>query len=447
MADLASAHTEPPGEREHHGQLPSGRRVLQQAVDQGDVLADAEEPHMLTPSRSPDPGPDVVRAAFDFAERIPVGCCALDMEGRITFINTTGADLVGAGATVLRGARPWEALLWMNDPLFEDRYREAVITRRPVSFTALRPPDSWLSFHLYPDDRGISLQIIPLPGGGGDGTAPTESSAPVAAAEPGGATTLYHLMHLAAALAECSSVADVAQAVADQLVPAVGSRGLALMMVEEGRLRIIAERGYSREFLSRYDGAPLTEDTPPSDTLVTGVPKFFGSFDEFKNAYPEVIRYRSRDAWAFLPLIASGRPVGSLVISYDRPRPFPVAERAALTSTAGLIAQALGRARLYDTKHELARTLQAGLLPPALPRVPGLDVTARYVPASHGMEIGGDFYDLIRCGSSGAAAVIGDVQGHNIQAAALMGQVRIAVHAHATAGTPPPKSSREPTVS
>lgn len=55
------------------------------------------------------------------------------------------------------------------------------------------------------------------------------------------------------------------------------------------------------------------------------------------------------------------------------------------------------------------------------------------------MEIGGDFYDLIRLGDSAdaAAAVIGDVQGHNVAAAALMGQVRTAVHAHATLGTPP----------
>lgn len=53
------------------------------------------------------------------------------------------------------------------------------------------------------------------------------------------------------------------------------------------------------------------------------------------------------------------------------------------------------------------------------------------------MDIGGDFYDLIRCTPTTAVAVIGDVQGHNTTAAALMGQVRTAVHAHATAGATP----------
>lgn len=140
-------------------------------------------------------------------------------------------------------------------------------------------------------------------------------------------------------------------------------------------------------------------------------------------------------AWAFLPLIASNRPIGSLVLAYGHPRVFAPGERAVLTSIAGLIAQALDRARLYDATHQLARSLQTGLLPHTLPRVPRLEVAARYLPAAYGLEIGGDFYDLIRIDDTTVAAAIGDVQGHNVNAAALMGQVRTAVHAGA--GAPP----------
>jgi serine phosphatase RsbU (regulator of sigma subunit) len=71
-----------------------------------------------------------------------------------------------------------------------------------------------------------------------------------------------------------------------------------------------------------------------------------------------------------------------------------------------------------------------------LPTVPGLRVHARYLPAA-GMNIGGDFYDLIDLGPGGTVAVIGDVQGHDIAAAALMGQVRTAIHANTTAGASP----------
>ncbi len=70
-------------------------------------------------------------------------------------------------------------------------------------------------------------------------------------------------------------------------------------------------------------------------------------------------------AWAVLPLIASNRPIGSVLLSYDRPRPFPPSERAILTSLAGLVGQALDRARLYDNKDRLAHRLQSALLPTA----------------------------------------------------------------------------------
>ena len=208
------------------------------------------------------------------------------------------------------------------------------------------------------------------------------------------------------------------------------------MTAEEGRLHIISHRGYSADFISRFDGTPLAAPTPTAHALATNTPVFFTTFADFQHAYPGAPRHEGRRAWAFLPLTASGRRIGSLALSYEQPRPFPPAERAILTALAGLIAQALDRARLYDAARTLAHALQTGLLPPVLPRIPGLDVAARYLPAGRGRDIGGDFYDLIHAAPA-ATAVIGDVQGHNTTAAALMGQVRTAVHAHAATGTPP----------
>jgi serine phosphatase RsbU (regulator of sigma subunit) len=132
--------------------------------------------------------------------------------------------------------------------------------------------------------------------------------------------------------------------------------------------------------------------------------------------------------------MASGQYFGVCVVGYRQPRSFTLQERATLTAISALISQSLDRARQYDAKHRLADGLQAGLLPRTLPTVHGLDVAARYLPASHGMEVGGDFYDLIRLSDTEAAAVIGDVQGHGVSAAGLMGEVRTAVHAYAVAG-------------
>ncbi|MET9420619.1 SpoIIE family protein phosphatase [Streptomyces sp. NPDC006540] len=407
--------------------------ILRHAADSGHRLLPEGEPRIVTPPRPQETDPAQAMAAHRFAERLPVGCCALDLDGRITFINQAGAELVGAGAASLLGKRPWEILLWLQDPVFEERYRAAVLSRQPTSFVAVRSPGTRLAFELYPDETGLSVHIKPA---AEDGAVPAAQQ-PAYPAEAVNVMALYQLTHLAAALAEAVSVQDVVDLAADQIVPALGPQGLVLMTVDDGRLRVVGHRGYSDEFLERVDGTPVTSDVAGVHVGTTGAAEFFPSFDDFRLAHPHTSRYRNRSAWAFLPLTASGRPVGSLALSYDRPRPFPPAERALLTSLAGLIAQALDRARLYDAKHTLAHTLQTGLLPHTLPHVAGLDVAARYRPAGHGTDIGGDFYDLIRCTATTVVAAIGDVQGHNTTAAALMGQVRTAVHAHATAGASP----------
>ncbi|MEU1464446.1 SpoIIE family protein phosphatase [Streptomyces sp. NPDC005727] len=410
----------------------SMRPILQRAAASGHVLV-GPEPRILPAPHNRTAGPAEAQAAVDFTERLPSGCCALDTDGRITFLTTAAAELLGADIADLLGARPWEALAWLDNPVAEDRYRAAVLSHRPTSFTARRPPDQWLQFHLYPDASGISVRIVPTPAS--DAVPPPELLHPAPATDPGRATALYQLMHLAATLTEAVGVQDVVARVADQVLPALGGQALALMAAEEGRLRIIGYDGYSAELMDRFDAIPLTSEAPAVRVLTTGEPSFFGTFADLARAYPPAVRQDEMAAWAFLPLIASGRPVGSLVLAFDRPRTFPSEERSVLTATAGLIAQALDRARLYDAKQQLAHDLQASLLPRTLPCIPGLDVAARYLPASYGIEVGGDFYDLIRLSRTAAVAAIGDVQGHNVKAATLMGQVRTAVHAGA--GAPP----------
>lgn len=422
-----------PGEREA---LEAGcqhlGRVLQQSAERGDPLPPRGRPRTLPPLPPRIRPVAEARAMTAFVERLPGGSCALDLSGRITFITPAAAGLVAADRSALLGALPWEALPWMDVPHVEDRYRAALVTRRPQVFTMLRPPDTWLTFELYPDSSGISVRILP---GRADDGAPEPPSSP--ATGPGRATVLYHLMHLAATLTEAVGVQDVVDQTADQLLPALDAQAMVLMTADDGRLRIVGHRGYDADVVDRFDAAPLSPDIPAVRPLTTGEPDFFASFAEMEAAYPGTVHEDGMSAWALLPLIASGRPIGSLLLAYERPHPFPPGERAVLTSLAGLVGQALDRARLYDSKHALAHRLQAALLPHTLPVVDGLEVTARYLPAARGLGIGGDFYDLIRLDRHTVVATIGDVQGHNVDAAALMGQVRTAVHVHAALGAPP----------
>lgn len=109
-----------------------------------------------------------------------------------------------------------------------------------------------------------------------------------------------------------------------------------------------------------------------------------------------------------------------------------------LLATLGrLTTQALEKTEVQRARVELAEALQRGLLPSTLPTVPGLRTAARYAPARNGLDIGGDWYDGFRMADGTLGFSIGDVQGHDVEAAALMGQIRIAMRAVATATDDP----------
>ncbi|MBG0850675.1 SpoIIE family protein phosphatase [Streptomyces spinoverrucosus] len=365
--------------------------------------------------------------------RLPYGLCSLDLYGRISFANPAAAELIGVPTSRLLGTHLWAAVPWLNDPVYEDRYRAALISQHVTSFVALRPPGEWLSFRLYPSATGLSVRVSRARAVSEMGrTAPPPSDG------PSRLVTITQLLSLAGALTEAVSVQDVVQLVAEEIAPAVGSQALVVLGSRAGRLHVLGHRGYPDPHLvERFDGTPLSAPTPGAHALNSGVPAFFESQAELERLYP--IRHATPDgfaAWAYVPLIASGRPVGTCVLAYAEPHAFPADERAVLTSLGGLIALALERALLYDAKHQLAHGLQAALLPHSLPPLPGIDTAARYLAGTRGMDIGGDFYDVVPVEGL-AAAVIGDVQGHNVTAAGLMGQIRTAVRAYTTVGQSP----------
>ncbi|MER6996762.1 PP2C family protein-serine/threonine phosphatase [Streptomyces sp. NPDC000410] len=109
-----------------------------------------------------------------------------------------------------------------------------------------------------------------------------------------------------------------------------------------------------------------------------------------------------------------------------------------LLATLGrLTAQAREGAELQRARVDLAVALQRDMLPATLPALPGLQTGARYMPARHGLDIGGDWYDGFRMPDGSLGFSIGDVQGHDVEAAAFMGQIRIGLRAVATASTDP----------
>ncbi|MEH0425637.1 SpoIIE family protein phosphatase [Streptomyces stelliscabiei] len=391
------------------------------------------EPDLSAPSATMVAGTLGTVEAARMVARLPYGMCALDLHGRITFANASTAELLGIPVSGLLGTQLWVSVPWLNDPAYEDRYRAALMSQHVTSFVALRPPSDWLSFRLYPGSNGLSVRISRA-----RAVAEAEHAARVEGDGPGRLVTIHHVLALASALTEAVGVQDVVELVADEIVPAIGGQALVMYGSRAGRLHVLGHRGYADPHLvERFDGTPLTAPMPGAHALTTGVPAFFESRQQLEHLYP--VRQDTPDglsAWAYIPLIASGRPVGTWVLGYAEPHPFPADERAVLTSLSGLIAQALERALLYDAKHQLAHGLQQALLPHSLPSIPGIEAASRYLPATRGMDIGGDFFDLV-LSHGRASAVIGDVQGHNVTAAGLMGQIRTAVRAYTTVGHSP----------
>ncbi|MEV0197695.1 SpoIIE family protein phosphatase [Nonomuraea sp. NPDC050691] len=407
--------------------------LLRRAAETGHPVVPGERPRPLAVGRDAEADPEEALAALDYVNRLPEGCCALDMDGRVTFITETAAGLLGGKVSELLGARPWEVLPWLRDPVFEANYRAAALSNQVTAFTAANPRGERLAFELHSDPSGISVRIVPVPG-----PVLQEPQADTGhLIRPIRADTLYNLVHLASTLTRAVTVQDVVDLVTEQVIVLCDAQGMAILLAENGRMLVVGSHNYEPEVIDHFDGLPLTAHSASQHVMLTGEAAFFGNWEELAARHPDAVAQPGMAAWAVLPLIASDRPIGTVVLSYEHAHVFTADERATLTSLAGLVAQALERARLYDVKHHLAEALQASLLPSALPSVPRLDVAARYLPATRGMDIGGDFYDLIRLDESTAAAVIGDVQGHDMTAAALMGQVRTAIHAHATAGASP----------
>ncbi|MFJ6752613.1 MULTISPECIES: PP2C family protein-serine/threonine phosphatase [unclassified Streptomyces] len=100
-----------------------------------------------------------------------------------------------------------------------------------------------------------------------------------------------------------------------------------------------------------------------------------------------------------------------------------------LTTLGRLTAKAREGAELQQARVELAEALQREMLPASLPEVPGLRTAAGYAPARHGLDIGGDWFDGFPLPDGALAFSLGDVQGHDVEAAAFMGQIRIGLRA------------------
>jgi PAS domain S-box-containing protein len=184
----------------------------------------------------------------------------------------------------------------------------------------------------------------------------------------------------------------------------------------------------------RYTGTTLEEELGPSWSLGVhpdDAPAVISSWNEKLAARePWEIEYRLRGKdgdyrWIVdrgVPRYEGGRFAGYVGTAID------IHERKTMEARLR---------EVYEREHTIAETLQRSLLPERLPRIEGLEIAARYLPAGHGAAVGGDWYDALERADGRVALVVGDVVGHGLRAAAIMGQLRNAFRAYGLAEASP----------
>ncbi|MET7746682.1 SpoIIE family protein phosphatase [Streptomyces sp. NPDC005385] len=249
------------------------------------------------------------------------------------------------------------------------------------------------------------------------------------------------LLRSADALADTTGLADVRQQVRDLLSSDLKPAYVGLVLVEgagRDRLRrIVDSTGYALmertyETYRLQDAWPTARAVRENRTITVNDPA------ELRRDYaPEAL-----DAFESLglhssvcvPLPGTVIPLGTLVLGWDGPHEIDIVEQAVLASLAGYTARAVERALFVDNRIDVAHQMQEAMLT-ALPAVTGLELTALYRPAAETDLVGGDWYDayLLPTAAQGGedssvadrvAISVGDITGHDMQAATLMGQIR-----------------------
>ncbi|WP_032796706.1 SpoIIE family protein phosphatase, partial [Streptomyces sp. HCCB10043] len=243
-----------------------------------------------------------------------------------------------------------------------------------------------------------------------------------------------------AALAHARTVKDVIAVLKNsQGLAHLGATSLVMGLLESGRIHLVAD-GPEGAYVPGTRYTRVDEQYPMSEVVRTLSPRFIESAEDFAASYPILwpnISHLGITSAAYMPLIAQARPIGALGLLYRDKGGFTADERNLLMALGTSIAQSLQRAMLYEQEHDLAEGLQQAMLPRRIPSVPGAQVAVRYRSARLGRDIGGDWYDLIPLPGGRVGAVIGDVQGHDTHAAAVMGQLRIVLRAYAAEGHSP----------
>lgn len=240
------------------------------------------------------------------------------------------------------------------------------------------------------------------------------------------------LQRVSAALVRAHTPEDVAAVVVSEGVAVMGASGGGLLVPagDGEHLAVPGVVGYGEELVGALRGERIDARLPAATAIRTGEAIWLESQRERDAQFPELRGFESSTvAMCAVPLVIGQRIIGALRFSFNRQKLFDDDERTFVLALAAQTAQTLQRTETYAAEREAALELQRELLPQDILPPAGWDLAAYYSPAGE-QEAGGDFYDVIPLPGGRLIAVVGDVMGRGVQAAAAMAQIRSIIRAY-----------------
>ncbi|MER6250135.1 SpoIIE family protein phosphatase [Streptomyces sp. NPDC001584] len=405
---------------------------------------------------------DSLAALQSLFTQSPIGLATLGTDLRFLRVNDALARMNGVSAAEHLGKRLTEVVPGVNALALEatmqqvlDRGTAVVDVRR----TGRTPADP-------ENDRTWSCSYAPLLDGSGRALGVIASLIDITEGQRAQAEA-ERARHRFALLAEAGTrigttldLRQTAQEIVDVLVPQLADSAdvqllEAVLLPDEGPVHAASTRGVLRRLAARFPDptAPTAKLAPgqtfqiPMGTTYEQVIAEGRPMNLYLADIPALITSPRAEALRtylatlgsarLVPLVARGTVLGAVAVTRTRERePFDEQDRILVDELVARAALNIDNARMYTLQRQAALTLQRSLTNSALPEVPGLELTGRYLPASD-HDVGGDWYDVIPLPGGRTGLVIGDVMGHGIHAAAVMGQLRTAVRTLARHDVPP----------
>ncbi|MFJ8570254.1 SpoIIE family protein phosphatase [Streptomyces sp. NPDC093514] len=405
---------------------------------------------------------DSLAALQSLFTQSPIGLATLGTDLRFLRVNDALARMNGVSAAEHLGKRLTEVVPGVNAVALEATMQQvlergtAVVDVRRTGRTPADPEN----------DRTWSCSYAPLLDGSGRALGVIASLIDITEGQRAQADA-ERARHRFALLAEAGTrigttldLHQTAQEIVDVLVPQLADSAdvqllEAVLGPDEGPVPTASTRGVLRRLAARFPDptAPTAKLAPgqtfqiPMGTTYEQVIAEGRPMNLYLSDIPALITSPRAEALRsylstlgsarLVPLVARGTVLGAVAMTRTRERePFDEQDCVLVDELVARAALNIDNARMYTLQRQAALTLQRSLTNSALPEVPGLELTGRYLPASD-HDVGGDWFDAIPLPGGRTGLVIGDVMGHGVHAAAVMGQLRTAVRTLARHDVPP----------